>query len=283
MARIPVLRTLLVSACVFLPTMHSGPSAAADRTCNLTGHSDRTKFSVARKCPGDAKEDVFGAPREIRMEIKWVVACYANTPSNAAAAECSSAVDGCPGGQLYYRKYQRVLSAKDPTPAWRAAGSECRATPPPGAVVSVRELASMEFRRARPVIAPPDIQPPGGQTLVNLDTIYSTSTRIHDIPVTLLGNRVTIRVIPIQFSWHFGDGDVAKTSFPGRPYPHKDIVHKYREANRVFHVKVEVTYRGEFSTNAGSFEAIEGTINRISPTVELRVREARAELIEPGR
>ena len=38
---------------------------------------------------------------------------------------------------------------------------------------------------------------------------------------------------PTQWIWHFGDGATASTSTPGRPYPARDITHRYTKAAQV--------------------------------------------------
>ena len=63
-----------------------------------------------------------------------------------------------------------------------------------------------------------NVQPPGGETLVNLPTILSTSAERHQIPVHL--GRVNIDVLlevwPSSFVWHHGDGTSQSTTTPGK-------------------------------------------------------------------
>lgn len=70
------------------------------------------------------------------------------------------------------------------------------------------------------------IQPPGGQTLVNFETIFSTKAdpfttdKIDLVP----GYKVQFDIYPTAFTWKFGDGTELTTDSAGEPWaPGKDV------------------------------------------------------------
>ena len=57
---------------------------------------------------------------------------------------------------------------------------------------------------------------PGPDTLVNIPTRFSTDAPdSYDIPLTLLGQPVTITATARRWTWHFGDGTTASTTAAG--------------------------------------------------------------------
>ena len=62
------------------------------------------------------------------------------------------------------------------------------------------------------------IQPPGGKTLVNLETIFSTEAAEFTRTIGLLGHRVDLEISPSRFEWVTGDGEISRsTRCPRRP------------------------------------------------------------------
>ena len=81
------------------------------------------------------------------------------------------------------------------------------------------------------------IQPPGGETLVNLDTIFSTEADGFTRTIGLLGHRVDLDITPAEFRWVNGDGTVQVTDWAGKPWakgtPLREfITHRYDDADR---------------------------------------------------
>src|SRR4051794_21896250 len=62
------------------------------------------------------------------------------------------------------------------------------------------------------------IQPPGGKTLVNFETIFHTEAKPFTRSVRLLGQRVDLEITPTSYTWSYGDGFTETTSSPGREY-----------------------------------------------------------------
>lgn len=118
------------------------------------------------------------------------------------------------------------------------------------------------------------IQPPDGQTLVDFDTNFlTTSTNPTTQVVTLLGQRVTIEATPSRYHWHFGDGTTKTTTSPGHRYPHLDVTHDYADPAHV-RCSVDVTYTGRFRVNDDPWQQIPGTLTVGGDDIPLWVRTA---------
>ncbi len=88
----------------------------------------------------------------------------------------------------------------------------------PTATVDIPGEVLNAFKRVALPQSTINVQPPGGETLVNLPTILSTSAERHQIPVRL--ERVNIDVLlevwPSRFVWHHGDDTSQETTSPGQ-------------------------------------------------------------------
>jgi hypothetical protein len=131
-------------------------------------------------------------------------------------------------------------------------------------------------------------QPQGGWALVNLDTYYAVSWPEEGVApgqvatVTLLGHTVAIRPKVVEYEYDFGDGQVRRTSDAGGPYPDGNVRHLYRRVGPVT-VGVTALYSADFSVDGSGFRALDDTVRIAGPTRELRVYEARAQLVpNPG-
>lgn len=88
-------------------------------------------------------------------------------------------------------------------------------------------------------------QPPGGEVLVNIDTIFYTEADVQYLSTTVLGHAVLIEVTPVWFEWGFGDGEGLGTADPGAPYPAHTVAHQYQAAGDNF-VSLETTWNARF-------------------------------------
>lgn len=124
------------------------------------------------------------------------------------------------------------------------------------------------------------VQPPGGKTLVNLDTnFYTTNTKPSTIEVTLQGQTVAVTARPVAYEWHFGDGTSITTTGPGAPYPGLDVSHAYTETDEVV-VSVDTQYGdASFTVNGGPPEAIPSTIWVAGAEQDLAIVEALPQLV----
>ncbi|WP_344219038.1 PKD domain-containing protein [Kribbella sancticallisti] len=125
---------------------------------------------------------------------------------------------------------------------------------------------------------------PAGRTLVNLDTIvYTDKSTVTTRPVTLLGYPVLVEATPVSYTWHFGDGSPAVTTrSPGKPYPSKEITHKYLKRGSV-QVSVTTNYSARFNVAGTGWRNLAGSVPVNGPQTSLLVREAVPVLVDPPR
>jgi PKD repeat protein len=125
---------------------------------------------------------------------------------------------------------------------------------------------------------------PAGRTLVNLETIvYTDQSRVSVNPVTLLGFAVVVEATPMSYSWDFGDGSpVLITSTPGKPYPSKEITHKYLKRGSA-QVSLTTNYAARFNVAGTGWQYVDGTVPITGPATALVIREAVPVLVDPER
>jgi hypothetical protein len=122
------------------------------------------------------------------------------------------------------------------------------------------------------------IQPPNGRTLVNFDTNFYTDNGEFTRTVTLLGQRVELRIWPARYGWRFGDGQQRWTTTPGDRYPHLEVTHRYLRKGRVS-PSVDTTYAAQFRVNGGPWRDVDGTVTIPGTPEPLRVVTARPVLV----
>lgn len=255
-----------------------------------------------------------------------VVALAVATLTIAAPANIAAAGDGCAGVSAEASSLFQVSDchtdlepASNPHPAGTAAHTpsfptithdqaliaacsligfnnpiglppQCIAAPTAtvGPAQSMNALMLEAVRRVRPPAVEVVVQPPGGQTLVNLDTIFSAEAETFTRPVWLLGRRVLLRVTPSRFTWVHGDGSRQVTLKPGleyRPGVSMDryVSHRYLDAGRTVHPRVDVGYTARYSLNGGSsWRNVTGVVTIAGPASDLEVVEARPVLVGSG-
>jgi hypothetical protein len=134
------------------------------------------------------------------------------------------------------------------------------------------------------------VAPPGGATLVNTQTLLWVDTETdRDLgTVTLLGQRVGLRVHVHTVAWTFGDGDRTTATTPGRAYDPSDPCrqamcptyggHVYRSTGAM-PVTAQVTWTGEFRVGTGAWRPIGGIVTGPAQTTTITVRQARGVLV----
>ncbi|WP_090967856.1 hypothetical protein [Nocardioides exalbidus] len=144
--------------------------------------------------------------------------------------------------------------------------------------VNIAELAIREFKRLTWPSSELVVQPPGGKTLVNLETnFYTTNDQVSTRTVTLAGRRVEIRAMP-SYTFKFGDGQSTATTNPGRPHPNLDVTHVYLATGDVV-VSVDTTYAGQFRIGDGDWQSIPDALTVAGAGSDLRVVEALPQLV----
>ena len=128
------------------------------------------------------------------------------------------------------------------------------------------------------------VQPPGGRTLVNFDTLFRTEAEPFTRTVHLLAHRVDLAITPTSFSWSHGDGTRQVTSDPGRAFRRgvamdRYVSHRYEDAHVTMKPSVDTTYSARFRVDGGPWRDVDGTVTITGGTVPLRVVEARPTLV----
>jgi hypothetical protein len=139
----------------------------------------------------------------------------------------------------------------------------------------IRAFAGLDWDQSALVV-----QPPGGKTLVNLDTnFFTTNTDVQVISVRLQGENVAVSARPVAYRWRFGDGSTVTTSSPGAPYPGLDVAHVYKQTQAVT-VSVDTQYGdASFTVNGGRPESIPSTVWVPGAAQDLEVVEALPQLV----
>lgn len=146
---------------------------------------------------------------------------------------------------------------------------------------------AMVLRALRRVTLPkPEIviQPPGGKTLVNFETIFHTEAEPFTRSVRLLGVRVDLEITPTSYTWAHGDGTTQTTTESGVGY-HKSlpmsayITHEYAHAGVTLKPQVSTTYSARFRVDGGAWRDVSGTVTSQGGPIDLRVVEARTVLL----
>jgi hypothetical protein len=122
------------------------------------------------------------------------------------------------------------------------------------------------------------VRPPGGQTLINIDTRLFTVTGSQPLPPRIiLGKTVTVTASAQRYDWHMGDGTDYADVGPGSEAA--PIRHVYRQPGQVGPY-VTVTWGGTFNIQGDprTFPII-GTASTDGPPAALAVRAARSELV----
>ncbi|GAA0611135.1 hypothetical protein HPO96_21965 [Kribbella sandramycini] len=124
---------------------------------------------------------------------------------------------------------------------------------------------------------------PAERTLVNLDTIvYTTEASAARTEVQVLGFPVTVEATPRSYVWRFGDGATKTTTSPGKPYPAKEITHKYMKRNDVS-LTLTTNYAARFRVAGGNWQYLPSLVPITGPATALQVREAVPVLVDPPR
>jgi hypothetical protein len=138
----------------------------------------------------------------------------------------------------------------------------------------VREFKRMDWPASKLVV-----QPRGGKTLVNFKTnFYTPDHRLIDRSVTVAGQQVTIRAVPVSYAWFFGDDTSTTTTSPGSPHPNLEITHEYSRVDEVV-VRLDTTYAGEYRIGNGDWASIPETLTVAGESQELAIVEALPQLV----
>ncbi|MCF4120400.1 PKD domain-containing protein [Antribacter sp. KLBMP9083] len=263
------------------PVYLSGNTRADEHSVNVEARvPESTEFAPADAPPDTARYyratpdlcalldlDIAGNVRGIRYDI--ATSCAEGIELGGIPLECA---EGEEYSAALFRQVQTSTGWGEPE---LVAGEECRA-PADLSAEAARAWGALQ-------IAPPgiNVQPPDGWTLVNIDTITYTQGGAQEFDVVLLGTPVTIRAVPTEFTWDYGDGTPALVTIdPGAPYPRHTISHAYAAPGSAT-VSLTTSWRGQFRV-AGetTWTDVPGTAVTQSSSGPIEVHEARTRLVE---
>lgn len=138
----------------------------------------------------------------------------------------------------------------------KAEAAEPSESAPVVVTVTQSDFATLEI--PEPTV---QIGPPSGYLPIGLEAIAYTDAAVVEKQTTILNTPVTIKAIPMSYEWHFGDGTILSSSFPGKAHPARDISMRYR-GEGWYEAHLVIQYAGEYSVNGGEFKPINGTISK---------------------
>jgi len=181
-----------------------------------------------------------------------------------------------------------LLRSRDGGKTWAYTGADCAARTAQPRVTPLLARQEIEKLVPRPGIG---VAPPGGKTLVNLQTVLWADTPADRSlgTVTLLGTyRVALRVHVQRVAWAFGDGATEVAGGPGLPYrkgEHCTTVtcpghfgHVYATTGTMT-ITEQVTWSGQYSVDGGAWQDVAGTVDGPAATTQVTVLEARGVLV----
>ena len=145
--------------------------------------------------------------------------------------------------------------------------------------VDIAKLVIRQFKRIAWPSSKLVVQPRGGRTLVNFETnFYTPDHQSIDQDLTIAGQAVVIRAMPVSYTYYFGDGESTTTTSPGSPHPDLDITHMYARTGDVV-VRVDTTYGGEYRIGQGEWTSIPDTLTVQGAGQDLEIVEALPQLV----
>ena len=250
-----VLATCLLAGALLLPL----PASAAGGPCAVAGGLD----SFNADCQWTYSD--YSSTAGSGDGHTWVVSIQCDN-----GGICTEHVECVEGGQEGY-VHDVYMDGTD-------VGDVCV---PDNAVqqVDLTKLIIRQFKRIQWPSSELVVQPRGGRTLVNFETnFYTPDHERIDQSLTIAGQSVVIRAVPVSYTYSFGDGDSTTTTSPGRPYPDLDVTHTYQRTGDVV-VRVDTTYGGEYRIGQGEWTSIPDTLTVQGAGQDLGVVEALPQLV----
>lgn len=134
------------------------------------------------------------------------------------------------------------------------------------------------------------VAPPGGVSLVNIQTLFWVGTPV-DVSlgtVRLVGQLVRLRVQLLRVDWDFGDGARETSTGPGKAYTGADpcrtklcpdyFGHVYTH-HGLWRVGARVSWTGQFQVGAGAWRQIPDTVTGPAQFTTVHIYQAHGELV----
>lgn len=265
--------TASVTLCLLI-----APAADAADTCSATGGLE----DAAAQCVHSGDE--IKAIAHSDPNYRWTVKPVCKTESQGGT--CFNPVVCGSGAGVLYAVY-RIQLPSGPRELYGYACLTDQEAADLGAITP-----AMVFTAMQGLTWPTSelvVQPPGGETLVNLETnFYTTNVEPTTQTVTLLGQQVEIEATPGRYVWHWagaGEADNAQdtgsmtSESPRAAYPNLAVTHTYRDAKITVHPWVDTVYSGRYRVNGDGWTPIPQTLTVPGEPVALRILEAHPVLV----
>ncbi len=182
----------------------------------------------------------------------------------------------------------QAILQQAPDASWALASYNCAVVTAPAQVTAAMARAEVVKLVPRPAVG---IAPPGGRSLVNIQTIFWVDTAADRNlgTVRLLNHDVGLRIHVQHVHWDFGDGSTDTSSNPGPAYDSETrpcraalcpdyFGHVYAMTGAQT-VTARVTWAGEFRVDQGQWQPIDGTVTGPASSQALTIVEARGVLV----
>ena len=213
------------------------------------------------------------------VDYRWASMCAGDPDVPPGDATCTSSLTCETTEETRWQLWGRLTNGQ-----WQTIRTQCfGGTPPefePPRVTPAMVLSALR-RVGLPELT--TFVQPDTKTLVNFDTIFYTDPEPVIVDLTILGQGVEVEASPTSYRWVFGDGTEATTETAGAPFPSKEIVHRYVDADVTVHPHVETVYSARFRVGGGGWQEIGETVTTVGPAAELRVVEGTPLLSTAGR
>lgn len=248
-----------------------GTAAPAAAGCS----DDADLVHASQECGDKSVSEVEEEKAEYPTSV-WRVRQICKDPGRTPEGACFNPQECTTAAGVFGTRYNLYRDGAHAGTACLSAGEKEQIEAPP----DIRVLVVQAFERLSWPASTLVVQPPGGKTLVNLESnFYTTNSEATSISVNLVESNVVVSARPIAYRWNFGDGTSEVTRTPGAPYPSLDVSHVYDQTAKVA-VSVDTQYGdASFTVDGGPPEAIPSTIWVTGATQDLEVVEALPQLV----
>jgi hypothetical protein len=257
----------VVSLLLLLVTLYSTPAANADPDSQpgCTAGADLQFAGEICVIPGTQAQQMVRDAAQTKHRYSFEPNCHDGTAKCSEAPTCT-AEDGTQGEDMIMYQDSKQIGET----CWTGT-TEPQEPTPDQVMTAARRLAWPQAALL--------IQPPQGETLVNFDTnFYTTTTAPATQSTPLLDVTVTIEATPTTYTWSFGDGSSRASHDPGAAYPDLRITHRYLRKGLI-QAQVDVTYTGRYRFDDGDWQPLPDTLTVAGTPQQLRVLTATPHLV----
>ncbi|MEP7795449.1 hypothetical protein [Sanguibacter sp. 25GB23B1] len=223
--------------------------------------------------PKKSQQRVHIAPTSMSCGPGAMVVMCATVSANEAAERCEDPTD--------FEFAPTSISELDTFGNWTApvhnSFVSC-ATTPTGALPVTMTAAEFQALPITPSVIV--VGPTGGWLPVQMDNIAYTDATPQILATTIVGQPVTVRATPTEFTWDWADGSTPTTTTdPGHAWPHHTVAHPYTQAGD-YAVTMTTRWTGELSLDGGTtYQPIDGTATTTTTAPSISVTELRSRLV----